>query len=208
MSTVIAANFPEKIALGAQSNPEWSTEVVMVLGGQEVTNQNWDHAKHQFDISFAIRDVSDYALVRAHFHMARGRARFFLFKDFLDHTCTTAEGALDATAVTDVYQLVKVYGSGVDAYRRRITRPVSPIAVFRTRTGSTTLIAPSIDYTTGLVTVTGHVSGDTYSWSGEFLLLCRYDMDRLPSIAANKRPGEAGELLVQCDAIMVVEVRE
>lgn len=206
--TLIAADFPERIAFGAQSDPQWSTNLVALGSGFESANQNWQDCRHAFDVSFAVRVLSDYQLIRAHFHQARGRARAFLFKDFLDYTATQAEGVLTATGTANQYQMHKRYGSGADVYDRRITRPRNPVLVYRTRTGTTTTITPTVDYDTGLVTVSGHVSGDTYAWAGEFRVPCRYDTDRLPSAAVNREPGPTGELFVQCDAIPVVEVRE
>jgi uncharacterized protein (TIGR02217 family) len=202
----IATEFPERIAFGAMSDPNWSTDLAVRASGHESTNQAWQHVRHTYDVSLSVRTATDYQTVRAHFNMARGRAKAFLFKDFLDHAVTVADGVLTATATTNVYQLHKRYGSGADLYDRRITRPVSPITVYRTRTGSTTSISPTIDYTTGLVTVSGHVDGDAYTWAGEFRVPCRYDTDRLPSAAVNKQPN--GDLLVDCSAIPVVEVRE
>ena len=121
--TLIAADFPERIAFGAQSDPQWSTNLVALGSGFESANQNWQDCRHAFDVSFAVRVLSDYQLIRAHFHQARGRARAFLFKDFLDYTATQAEGVLTATGTANQYQMHKRYGSGADFYDRRITRP-------------------------------------------------------------------------------------
>lgn len=201
--------FPERIAFGAQSEPMWFTDVATTFGGQEATNQNWSQVRHAFDVTFAIRTATDYADVRAHFHMARGRAKKFRFKDFLDYEATSAP--LTATATPNVYQCYKRYGSGSDAYDRIITRPVEiSMAIFRTRASVTTNITGSstIDDETGLVTVTGHVGGDTYTWSGEFDVPCRYDTDRLPARAISKNPQAGGDLIVESGTIMLIEVRE
>lgn len=205
--------FPECIALGAQGDTFWSTNVVTTGGGFDATNQNWRDARHAYDVSFAVRTVSDYQAIRAHFHQVRGRAKKFLFRDFLDYAVAQSEGVLldddlDPPSANGSFQLHKEYGSGGDAYARKITRPQSPIVVYRTRAGVTTVISPTVDYTTGQVTITGHQSGDTYAWSGEFSVPCRYDTDRLPALAINREPGSDGELYVQCSSIQIVEVRE
>lgn len=201
--------FPERIAFGARSEPTWFTDVAQTFGGYEATNQNWSQVRHRFDLSFAIRTAADYQSVRAHFHMARGMAKKFRFKDFLDYQATTQP--LTATATTNVYQCYKRYGTGADAYDRIITRPVEiTMSIFRTRSGSTTNITGSstIDDATGLVTVTGHLSGDTYTWTGEFDVPCRYDVDKLPAAAINKNPNADGELYVESGNVMLVEVRD
>lgn len=205
-------SLPDCIQLGAESDPMWLTNVVTAIGGFEATNQNWADARHTFDISYAVRDASDYMLIRVHFHMMRGRAKKFPFKDFLDFEVAASEGVLTDTESSPAieYQFYKRYGSGSDLYDRKITRPTSgTIAVFRTRASVTTNITGSatISYTTGLVSISGHQAGDTYTWSGEFRVPVRYDTDKLPGIARD-RSGGGGELLVECPAIMIVEVKE
>jgi len=204
--------FPDRIAFGAQSDPLWSTEIAQTSAGFESAAERWTHNKHEFDVSFAVRTVSDYALVRTHFNVMRGRSRTFPFKDYLDFAVTAAEGVcFDDTTSTDGLQLFKRYGSGADAYDRKITRPrTGTLAIYRTRSMVTTNVTGSatIDYTTGRFTVTGDQPGDVYTWSGEFWVPCRYGADKLPAAIINKQPGEDGELLVECGSIAVVEVRE
>lgn len=208
--------FPECIAFGAQSDAAWSTDLAAVLSGHEIANQKWQDTRHFYDVSFAVRTRTDYLLVRTHFHQVRGRAKSYPFKDFLDFEVSAAEGVLLSAAgavisANGTYYLHKRYGSGGDAYNRRITRPDTPIQVLRTRSGVTTNIVGSgaaVTYTTGAVVITGHAGGDTYAWSGTFVVPCRYDTDRLPAAAINKQGGEDGELLVDCASIPIVEVRE
>lgn len=208
-------DFPERIAMGAQSDAGWSTDLATSLAGFDFTNENWQDARHYFDLAFAIRNRVDYLLVRAHFHEVRGRARKFLFKDFLDFEVSTAEGLLLTDGLAPItangtYYLHKRYGA-TNPYYRKITRPDSPISVFRTRSSTTTNITgagAAVTYNTGEVAITGHMSGDTYAWGGTFKVPARYDIDRLPGVAINKEPGADGELLVQCDSIPVVEVKE
>lgn len=207
--------FPDCIAFGAQSDAVWSTDIVEMIGGWEFPNENWQDNRHEFDGSLTVRTVSDFALVRTHFNEIRGRGNTFPFKDYLDFTVTMAQGvlltlALVAPAANGTFYLHKKYGS-TNPYYRRITRPVSPIQVFRTRSAVTTDITgagAAVTYTTGAVAITGHMSGDTYSWSGQFMVPCRYGTDKLRASIINKEPGQNGELLVSCDAIPIIEVRE
>ena len=209
---IIDAPFPERIAFGARSEPGWSTELAVTASGWESTNQQWSHTRHAYDVSLAVRTAEDYALVRAHFHQVRGRAKGFLFKDPLDYSATVADGVTaDTNTSSDGWQLLKRYGSGADLYDRRITRPVSgSLTIWRTRGVTTTDVTGSstIDHDTGIFSVTGDAPGDVYTWAGEFRVPCRYDVDRLPTAIVNKQPGPAGQLFVQCDAIPLLEVRE
>lgn len=204
--------FPDCIAFGAQSDAMWSTEVVAVLSGREVTNQNWEDNRHVFDASQAVKTATDFAMVRTHFHEVRGRAKAFPFRDFIDYEVATTEGVVLSLAgavvsANGTYYLHKRYGS-VSPYYRRITRPDTPVRVFRTRAAVTTDITgagAAVTYTTGAVAITGHLGGDTYSWSGTFMVPCRYDTDRLSASAINRSDDE---LLVQCGPVPLIEVRE
>jgi uncharacterized protein (TIGR02217 family) len=205
--------FPDCIAFGAQSDPMWSTNIPVSAGGFEKANQNWEEVRHAYDVSFAVRTASEYKLIRTHFNEIRGRANHYPFKDYLDFEVSTSEGRLlsaagAAPAADGSFQLHKRYGS-TNAYDRKITRPDSPIAVWRTRSAVTTNIVgagAAVTYTTGVVAITGHVGGDTYSWSGTFKVPVRYDTDRLPAAIINRHNAE--ELLVDCSSIPLVEVRE
>jgi uncharacterized protein (TIGR02217 family) len=215
----VAVSFPDCIAFGAQSDPMWSTNLSVSFGGFEVANQNWQDNRHMFDVSFSIRNATDYRLCRSHFNQMRGRAKAFPFKDFLDFEAAASEGVTaDAASASDGYQLYKRYGSGDDKYDRKITRPVSgTLTIYRTRSAVTTNVTAdcTINYggdstlePGGTFSVTGDQEGDVYTWAGEFNVPCRYDTDRLPAAAVNKEPGTQGELLVSCGAIPVLEVKE
>ena len=92
---------------------------------------------------------------------------------------------------TDVYQLQRLYVFGSRTFTRPIYKPVSgKVTVFRTRSGTTTTITPSIiDLTLGRVTVTGHVGGDTYSWTGEFDVPVAFTSDMMEAVIENKNGG-------------------
>lgn len=203
--------FPECLSFGASFDPEWFTTVVPTISGHESTNENWEDAKHTGDVSFAIRKAIDYRLVRTHFHEVRGRANSFPFKDFLDYQVLVTEGVLlsdlgASPSGNGTFNLHKKYGS-VNAYNRRITRPDTPIQVFRNAVDITGAGA-AVTYAGGTVAITGHTGGDVYTWSGTFKVPSRYDLDRLPSVAMNKSGPTLDDLLVDCGSIPVVEVRE
>jgi len=203
--------FPERIAFQAKAEPAWQTELTALLSGYEATNQSWVQSRHYYDAGLAVRVASDYRLVKAHFNTMRGRAKSFPFRDPVDHTVAASAGFL-VERVAGGWQLVYRYGSGSEAYDRNITRPkTGTVRIFRDRLGVVTDVtgSASISYTTGVVaTMSGDQSDDAYTWSGEFYVPCRYDIDKLPGVIVNKQPGPAGELFVECESIPIVEVRE
>jgi uncharacterized protein (TIGR02217 family) len=197
----VNSQLPECISFGAQADAMWSTNIVALTSGRESSNQNWQDCRHVYDISYGVRSPSDYNAIRVHFHTMRGRAKKFPFKDPIDNAATQAEGALlENDESPSQWQMFKRYGD----YDRKITRPVAGLTVYRTRTGVTTTITPTINYSTGLATISGHANGDTYNWAGSFLVPCRYDTDRLPALIVDRET----DLLVRCDSIPLVEVRE
>ena len=211
MATYVDIPFPPRIAMGAQRRPGWRTNVVETTGGHERTDQQWSKARHRYDVSFAVRTSVDYETVQDHFHTMRGRAKVFPFLDAVDYKVAASKGVLtdDGSSPTSL-QLGKVYGTGADKYTRAITRPRSGyVNIYRLRSGNTTDItaACSISYTTGIVNVlTAGAPGDVLSWAGQFWVPCRYGTDELPTLVVDRQP--AGELLVRCDSIPIVEWRE
>jgi uncharacterized protein (TIGR02217 family) len=202
--TYLALTFPPKIALGALRDDNWSTSVIETFGGHTKRNQNRSRSKREWDLSFAVRVVSDYRAIEAHHHQARGQAHTFPFKDYLDFAVAAADSV--CTLVTgSTYQLGRTYGA-VNPYVRTITRPKSGTCTFyRTRSAVTSTIAPTVDYATGRITVTGHVEGDVYTWAGEFDVPCRYASDTMPGAIVNREPGADGEHFVQCSSILIKE---
>jgi uncharacterized protein (TIGR02217 family) len=198
--------FPRRIALGAQRKSDWATSVNRTYGGWTQRNQNRDGALHSWDIGLAIRTAADYALVLDHFHDCRGQVHVFPFIDVLDREATQDQGSATLLSGT-THQLVKRYGSA-NPYLRRITRPrTATVKVYRTRSGVTTQIFPTISATTGQFTPFGHQAGDTYAWSGEFFVPARYATDTLPGIVVDRAPA-AGDYLVDVDSILVEEEAE
>jgi len=204
--------FPERLAFQAKAEATWQTTLTTLMSGFEATNQDWSQVRHAYDAGLAVRVASDYLLVKQHFNKMRGRAKSFPFLDPIDHTVTQAAGVLQAEqgSPNDLRMHYR-YGTGTGAYERRITRPkTGTIHIYRTRSSVTTELTSgvTIHYDTGVVAVSGHVAGDTYAWSGDFFVPCRYDIDRLPGVIVNKEPASDGELYVDCDSIPIVEVRE
>ena len=89
-------------------------------------------------------------------------------KNWRDYQATKTNTNL--TFITgSTWQLQRKHTFGSVTVLRNITKPVSPtVTVFRTRSMVETTATATIDYTTGIATITGHAVGDTYTWTGEF----------------------------------------
>ena len=208
--------FPECIAFGAMGHVEWAVEIATNQGGYEQRTGRWLQALQSWDIGFAVRTASDYQAIKTHWHQMRGSLHTFPFQDPLDHGATSSEGQLQPTDTPGEFQMTKAY-SGANPYSRRITRPLNPV-IYIDGVPATEGGAPgNYSLEGGTVTFVGNgvdSNGDPIypapgdlSWSGEFVVPCRYDVARLP-VAIVNRVGGSGELLVQCDQLIVKEVRE
>ncbi len=138
-------------SFGVQGGPKFSTEVVKTQGGQRYANKNWLMPLHVYEIGHAIKREEDFETLRAFFYNVAGQYDGFRFKDWADYKATSQPMSLISGSD---YQLNRVYIRGVRTFTRKITRPVSPIVVKRTRAGVTSTISPTIVYSTGKVTVT------------------------------------------------------
>lgn len=90
-------------------------------------------------------------------------------KNWRDFRATAANTTL--TLITGAtWQLQRLHTFAGINFKRDIKKPcASPaIVITRNRSGSFTTASATVDTTTGIATISGHVSGDTYTWSGEF----------------------------------------
>jgi hypothetical protein len=65
-------------------------------------------------------------------------------------------------------------------------------------------ISPSIDYTTGIVTISGHTGGDTYTWAGDFDVPVAFADDAMDDIELT---GMAGAEFLGVSSINLEEIR-
>ncbi|MFP1631578.1 TIGR02217 family protein [Zhengella sp. ZM62] len=123
--------FPVAIGFGATGGPERMNEIVRLTSGQERRNQRRAHARRRYDAGTGLRGLADLEALADFFEARRGSLHAFRFRDPFDwKSCPLARepraddqwiATGDGTAT--VFQLVKTYGEGADAYRRPITKP-------------------------------------------------------------------------------------
>lgn len=206
--------FPEDYSRGVVGGPEFRTTVVATGSGYEQRNADWATARGRWDLSRLLYDPSARDATVAFFRARQGRAHTFLFKDWADyfvgmawnpttkvldhtgsHNIATGDGS------TTAFQLYRVYDSGGFTERRKITRPKSPIKVYKNGVEQTQPGQCSVNYSTGIVTfVTAPPLGHSVGWSGEFYVPVRFDTDQLQIEYLNPTAGDV--------ALPVVEVRE
>ncbi len=124
---------PARLAFGSTGGVERRTEIVTLTSGHERRSSPWAAGRRRWLIGAQLRSLSDMATLVAFFEARRGRLFGFRYRDFSDdRSCLPGQNpqATDQTlGVGDgsqtVFALIKSYGVGVDAFERRITRPIA-----------------------------------------------------------------------------------
>jgi len=166
--------FPPFVARGATGGPSFSTSVVALASGREERNILWANARGKWNISTGIRTREQMLDVIAFFHVVKGRAYSFRFKDWNDYAATD-QLMIEVTPTT--WQLVKRYAIGGLGHVRTITKPVAgTVAV---KIGGVPTTPSGIDHLTGRVTFSSPPSSAPTA-SFEFDVPVRFDIDHLP----------------------------
>ena len=161
--------FPPQISAGMSGGPRFFTDKAFTAGGQRITNRRTQYPLHEYSLAHPVRSGVLFDQLRAFFYVVGGDADGFRFKDWSDYKADTTNTS--ATLISgSVYQLNKLYVFGSRTFTRPIYKPVSGALIYRTRAGVTTDITgtTTVNATNGQITVTGHMSGDTYAWAGFF----------------------------------------
>jgi uncharacterized protein (TIGR02217 family) len=183
--------FPTKIALGATGGPERVTEIIALGQGHEVRNARFADSRRRYDAGTGIRTIEDLQEVVRFFEERRGRLHGFRYRDPLDYrsgghaTAITAFDQLLGSGDGEVgsFDLVKTYGVGSVAYRRRIAKPVPGTVRVAVGDAEKTIgTHVTVDTTTGTLTFApGHVppAGAPVTAGFAFDVPVRFDTDRL-----------------------------
>lgn len=155
--------FPLTVAFGAQGGPERRTDVVTLGSGAEERNARWRHSRRKYNAGYGIRNLDDLQAVVAFFEERRGRLHGFRFRDPFDGSSALPgrkPSPFDqeigrGDGQTAVFQLIKRYGSGPEAYLRPIHKPCPgtvKLAVGNVPLSLSDTMPVSVDFKTGLVT--------------------------------------------------------
>ena len=123
--------FPIALGRSATVTPEFSTTVTITASGYERRNSLWSDARLKFDVGPGVRSEAELGELIAFFRARRGQARGFRLRDPADFSSNAMIGLPgphdQVIGIGDRqkarFELVKLYGAGAQAQRRRITRP-------------------------------------------------------------------------------------
>jgi len=180
--------FPEGISIGFTGGPEFSTTITPVDSGFEDTNQNWAEERGEWDGSFINRNGVFKDTYASFFRIAAGKANTWLMKDHADFKSNPVSGRTtlgSGDGATVAFQLIKTYTfagvAGNVTYDRTIKRPKNgTLSVWVNSILQTESVDYTVDYTTGIVTITVAPStGEVVEAVFEFYVHCRFDIDKL-----------------------------
>jgi len=171
----IDQRLPTKVEVNAVRRDDEDIEIVTTDGGFETRNARADQSLLEFDISFPVAVYGDavHAAVIALYKVVRGKLHTFRFRDPTDFQLTAEViGVGDGVATT--FQITQSWTAGGETESRKITRPVSPMQVFKD--GVLQVSGYSINYSTGEVTFTAApADGIEISVTGQFDRPVRFD---------------------------------
>lgn len=178
---------PPDIEEGAQGGPEFSTVIQEAVSGQEQRVKVWARCRAKYDIGYSVLHSDDpvgsYQAVLALFYAHNGRFRPFRFKDWSDfQAADTKFGVGDGLDTT--FQLSKTYDPSLILLSTpgslTYTRDIYLLATTPTiKVNGVTTSAYTIG-ATGLVTFTSApTTGHALTWTGEFDIPVRFDVDYL-----------------------------
>ena len=194
------------VARGSRGGPVGSRTKAYLPNGQLQQQFNYSRPLHRYDISFGIKTADDFEVIRALFYVVMFTPyEGFRMRDWNDYEATQSNSTLTLVS-GNVWQLQRLYSVGASSFKRDIVKPESgSVTVYRTRAGATTTIVPTIDATTGRVTITGHVDGDTYTWAGRFDVPVTFQDD--DALAGIELDGIEDALLQGLPSILLEEIR-
>jgi len=202
--TFLESRIDTKITAGAKSIVRWNRDKAYTKSGHLSQQFNWSNAKHELDLSHGIRTREDFQTVLDFFYVVMaGGYTGFRVKDWRDYTASQTNSNL--TFITgSTWQLQRKHTAGSGTYLRNITKPVASTAVVkRTKSGVVTTASASVDYTTGIATISGHTTGDTYTWEGEFDV----PMTFVDDVWTSELEAGTVALWVSSQPIMLEEIR-
>lgn len=202
--------FPADLSFGSVGGPERRTDIVQLTSGFEERNTPWAHSRRRYDAGLGLRSLDDVEQMIAFFEARQGQLFGFRWKDWADYkSCAPSRQPDNGDQViahgdgaTHSFQLIKTYRSGVGAYARPITKPVSgtvtaAVQNVERREG----VHFEIDLETGIITFEeAPLEGAEISAGFEFDVPVRFDTNRINVSVASFRAGQVPD-------VPVVEVR-
>ena len=156
--------------------PEFQTNVQRLGSGREKRNADWSICRHRYTAPY--KNITDdaYRAIKQVFLICRGKTHTFLHKDWADFQAVDEPfGVGDGT--TKTFQLKKVSSDGGGTYTRMIDKPVTGVVI---KVGGVVTLATVSTLDGSVVFASAPANGAALTWTGEFRVHVRFDIDALP----------------------------
>lgn len=164
-----------RITLGAFTTKVWNRTFTETIGGAFKQKFNRSYRLKKMQLEYRPRPLSEYETLSDLFDVVLGNQKIgFRAKDWGDFALTQANSSLTLVSGSD-WQVCRKHTSGALTYLHPIKKPVlDSLVIWRNGLAEATA---TIDYTTGIATISGHSEGDTYTAVGEFDIPVTFETD-------------------------------
>lgn len=185
------------------ASPRFSTDIAVTDSGAESPSQRWAHPLYAFNIPSAVRDMTTFNALQAHFLVMRGPAYTFPFRNPMDFASVDiAKPGIEPTIANTnqiigtgngsktTFQLIKTYTVGSETYVKNIVHPVvASVVVSLNNVNQSSGWSVSRD--TGIITFTSPVGNGVVVRAGFYYdVEVRYEADdSLDLVAASYQAG-------------------
>jgi uncharacterized protein (TIGR02217 family) len=201
----LEARIDDAVARGMQSTPTVPGRVKRYTPSGAL-GQNYVASLpiHRYELSHGVRTAAQYQALLDLFYVVHFTPYMgFRLRDWRDYKLTQANSRLVFVSGSD-WQIHRLHTFGGAEFVRPIYKPETGIVVKRTRSGVVSTATATVDTTTGVATISGHVGGDTYTAEGSFDMPVTFTDDEW---SAEIIGGEPGGHIVLAGQIKLEEVR-
>ena len=171
------------VSYGTVYGERFSTDVQTMRNKQESRNANWSQSQFSAQIIFAALEEKDRAKVMKVFRTCRGRAIGFRLKNWVDYKIADEPIGIGTGASQDL-QLKITYKIGTYKTEKNIHKPIySKLEILADGLPVAFVLSSS-----GVVTFTAD-AGAVITWSGEYDIPVRFDVDDIMWSVDNKSAG-------------------
>lgn len=177
--TFLEVQLDTSMSYGAEAGPTYQTLVVSTPSRQESRIQQVSRHYRSYKVMLSDKTLAQMQSLENMFIAAQGKTNGFRFKDNRDYKATNE--ALTNFAGGTYVQLIKSYGA---AFGRVEIRPIYkpqtnlvPITITRDGISFASAGNWSVNTTSGMLTFTADQTGHIFTWTGQFDVPVRFDVD-------------------------------
>lgn len=164
----------DRLAIGTQGGPTWSTRQVPLASGIVRRNAQRSRPLYRYSVLYQNLEPQYYQAVIDAFNACRGGAYGFRLRDPIDFDAVDEPFAI-GTGSSQTVQLIKSYPWGAESVARPIRKPNAGVVI---KANGVVLAGATVSTSTGLATFTAP-AGQSVTWSGTFDVPVRFESDQL-----------------------------